>query len=103
MENRLNRLSVMNILLEKFRAVPGPLLFSIKDMPTIIQEIPRKVTTIWSRKGKCGNRNLMAADRGMDRMVPQSAAFDVVRFQNKPSTKMALTPGLIIPVYSWIN
>ena len=40
------------------------------------------------------------AEIGMDKIVPQRAAVEVVRFQNIPSTKIAVTPGLIIPVYS---
>ena len=63
----------------------------------------KKETIIWSRKGMFGNRNLIVAESGMEKMVPQNAALDVVRFQNIPSTKIAVTPGLIIPVYSCIN
>src|SRR6056297_3023596 len=39
----------------------------------------------------------------MDKMVPQRAAAEVVFFQKSPKIKMAVMPGLIIPVYSWMN
>ena len=69
-------------------------------MITIIAEIIRNETIIWSRKGIAGITNFIAADTGIDRIVPQNAALEVVLFQNIPSTKIEVTPGLIIPVYS---
>ncbi len=64
------------------------------------REMARNVTTIWSRKGIVGIINLIAAETGIDKIVPHRAAVEVVFFQNIPNTKMAVTPGLIIPVYS---
>ena len=63
----------------------------------------KKETNIWSRNGIFEAKNFIAADTGIEEMVPQKAASDVVFFQNKPSTKIAVIPGLIIPVYSCIN
>ncbi len=67
------------------------------------REMSTNETIIWSRKGILGNRYFIVAENGMERIVPQKAALEVVRFQNIPNTKIAVIPGLIIPVYSWIN
>lgn len=100
-DKRLNHLSVRNIV--RLSSRPFPSFLSNKDMIMIIREMSKKEIIIWSRKGIWGNRNFMAAEKGMEKMVPQKAALDVVRFQNMPRTNMAVTPGLIIPVYSWMN
>ena len=60
-------------------------------------------TNMWSRNGIFAMKNLMNAKKGIERTVPQNAAVDVVHIQNIPNTKIAVTPGLIIPVYSRIN
>ena len=98
MESKLKILSVRNIFLES--SSPFASFLSRYEMTTITSEMSRNETIIWSRKGIWGMINLIAAETGIDKIVPQSAAFEVVLFQNMPSTKIAVTPGLIIPVYS---
>src|SRR5258708_6168787 len=50
----------------------------------------------------CG-RVLNRSERGNVMIAVTNAAVAVVRFQKKPSRKMASIPGETKPVYSWIN
>ena len=98
--SRLKTLSVLKI----FREISSPLFstcfLSSSEITTITDEMIRNETIIWSRNGIPGIINFIAAETGIERIVPQSAAVEVVRFQNIPNTKIAVIPGLIIPVYS---
>ncbi len=71
-------------------------------MITMIATITTKIQPIRSRKGISGMVNLMSVESGIDSKAPVSAAAEVVRFQKKPSIKIANTPGEIKPVYSWM-
>ena len=44
------------------------------------REMSTNETIIWSRKGILGNRYFIVAENGMERIVPQKAALEVVRF-----------------------
>ena len=83
-------------------ALGSSFLFSNMEITTIIAEIKRKLNPILSKKGIPGVKNLNAIEIGMAIITPIIAAFVEVRFQNKPKMKMANTPGLMKPVYSWI-
>lgn len=77
---------------------------------TMMTIITINVIDIRSKKGKSGNapfvhtgKNLSTVEIGMVNNAPAIAAAAVVGFQNKPSAKMANTPGEIKPTYSCIN
>ena len=99
-DKRLKILSVLNSRDEISNPLFSICFFPSSEIKMIKAETIIKETIIWSRNGIFGTRNFIAADTGMEETVPQSAASDVVFFQNNPNTKMAVIPGLIIPVYS---
>ena len=99
-DNRLNILSVLKISLDNFNPLFSIFLRSINETTIIKSEINRNEISIWSRKGISGKRNFKTAETGIEIIVPHNAAPEVVFFQYIPRTKIAVTPGLIIPVYS---
>ncbi len=98
-DKKLKVLSVLKI--PEGRSIPfTSCFFPISDSIIIITEIIKNDINIWSRNGTAGNAYLIPAATGIEKIVPQKAAVEVVRFQYIPRTNMAVIPGLTNPVFS---
>ena len=80
------------------------LLFGSSKLITTITETKiRNMIPIRSRNGTSGIQALNPKPNGIVIRAATNAALAVARFQKKPNTNMATTPGEIIPVNSCTN
>ena len=79
------------------------LLGSAKLMATIKVTKIRNTQPMRSRNGTLGIQFFMPKPNGIVAKAATKAALAVARFQKKPNTNMATTPGEISPVNSWMN
>ena len=73
------------------------------DTSTASASVIRNTQPMRSMNGSCGSQVLNAYDSSTEPAAAAIAPASLARFQNRPSRKITVMPGVKKPVNSWMN